>query len=153
MTQSEKIKQIRLRIDTCVNSTTFLKQGREVSLCYTKLQLGKMWLGKLLGTFGNATPYPQGDNAQSKHIEPKAEHTLENYSSEWSQYDNETQKVKHFRAEIQKIVEDLNVVLNECEMTDTDSPLYAVQTKLSLEEAKMWLGEVLNTIFVAEKMQ
>lgn len=70
------VKQLRKDIDKLIQDTRLLNissPSREVSLCLTKLEEAKMWLGKRLGELGQANPYPESTNPESLSIEPETD--------------------------------------------------------------------------------
>jgi hypothetical protein len=66
----EDVKALRVEVDAAIKHTQELSKkinrgtgGREVSLCITKLQEAKMWLGKVLEELGSALPPEYRDEA------------------------------------------------------------------------------------------
>jgi hypothetical protein len=151
----EKIKQLRLEIDKYINSVSLLQTSREVSLAFTNLQRAKMWLGRCLTALGDTTPYTQADNSKNDVIENQAEHTSNDLAEEFSSALSnnvsgyrQTTLVKEFRSIIQKTLDNFTIQIkgDETEANLDELNVYLQQSKLALEEAKMWLGLELDAI-------
>lgn len=149
----EKIKRFRLEIDTIINSIGMLNSSREVSLCYTSLQRGKMWLGKALGALGTPTPYPVSSDPFNPTIEPQADHDNVSFAEAFANVpSNQTARVKCMRSIIQdylkfwhkeKIDKFPDGGVNP-EMYDLY--IFMEQSYLAMHEANMWLGWELDRI-------
>ena len=68
--QQQQLHELRKEIDGLIkkvgslkNQTGFSDAGREISLSYTHLQEGKMWLGQALGIIGSELPQQYADKA------------------------------------------------------------------------------------------
>lgn len=146
-------RELRLEIDTCINSVKLLTSSREVSLAFTNLQRAKMWLGQVLAMSGDTNPYPESSNPSNLTIEPQAEHTERTFSdarvgfnTDWGQ----TEKVKFFRSEIQLIIDEVDYIGN---IVPSSTYTFRWQSTLALMEAKMWFGAELNRIRESEKVK
>lgn len=67
-TIQEILHDFRKKIDACIKEANQLRQantsaGREISLAHTKLQEGKMWIGKALEALGSELPAEYRDEA------------------------------------------------------------------------------------------
>ncbi len=141
-----RIKELRVKISTLENSCTIselsgdskIVAAAEITLAWRQLQRSKMWLGKVLQSLNVATPYPESENPNSPKIEKQAEKSIDKIVWE---HDDSTSRTKQLRKAIQDVVD---------EMTSTGYGttvhLYYQESFLALEEAKMWLGMVLNQI-------
>lgn len=139
--------------DTLINSTQHLLGSREISLAHTNLQRCKMWLGRTLGLLAEPTPYPDSENPANKTIEPQADHSEKSLLPEWEKLEaSQTVRVKHFRAECEKLIQPIKKFCNEPhpEVEGGIVAMYVVQSLLALEEAKMWLGWELNRILIIQ---
>lgn len=143
------IKQLRLDIDTCINSVVLLDPSAEVTLAFREMQRSKMWLGQVLALQGRPTPYPESDNAKSPVIEQQAEHVEGKVLERMWEVNGPTARVKFMRNEIQKIL-DTEYKLSDQETEDILE--YSVKAKMHLMESKMWLGMELNRILKTTKI-
>lgn len=74
MTQIEKTKDLRKKLDDVLQEIKALDSSREVSIARTKVEEGIMWLGKNLGRLGQANPYPKSyDSSTGDVVEPTAD--------------------------------------------------------------------------------
>lgn len=112
-----------------------------------------MWLGRCLAEIGSPTPYPQSDNPKSNVIEKQAEHTENTLVVEFNDAlagggHRQTVFVKVMRECIQRTLDNFSIKIDGKSQTlDGDKlNLYATQSYLALEEAKMWLGNELDRI-------
>jgi len=71
----ETIKKYRERLDLQMLIIANLGRGNEfIGKAYDSLSLGRMWMGKTLGTLGNPSPYPKdGERKSILDIEPAAD--------------------------------------------------------------------------------
>jgi hypothetical protein len=144
-----KIREFHVSIDTLINSTKFLVKSREIALCHTNLQRGKMWLGKSLASAGTENPYVNSSNPENKIIEPQAEHTEQNFGGEISALEHVPQ-VKLMRSKIQEQIDlfeefiDSGMGMNG--IYANRYLAYIMQSFYALEEAKMWLGWHLDEV-------
>lgn len=158
------IRELRIGIDTCVNSIKLLAPSREVSLAHTNLQRSKMWLGQILRVSGEVNPYPESDNPSSSVIEKQAEHTEKTFSDGregWASVKDQTAKVKFFRSEIEILLMGMRGIEKQVlskptrdwydEKEKRQAVLFFEQSHLALIEAKMWLGNELNNILESGK--
>ena len=72
-TEVSNTKQLRKDIDEVLQRVKGLYQSRETSLTITKLQEATMWLGMNLKRLGEANPYPESKNPDSKKVYPTAD--------------------------------------------------------------------------------
>lgn len=144
----QTIKDYRVEIDRCINTSKLLTTSREVALAHTNLQRAKMWSGKALGETGATNPYPNSVDASNKIIEPQADQAPDAYflQPEWDQ----TQKVKELRSIFQRIANEFEEMTGKSETCGKKYELYLQQSILALEESKMWLGWELDRIRIAE---
>lgn len=141
-------RELRLDIDTCINSIKLITPSREVSLAHTNLQRAKMWLGECLRVAGEANPYPKANDASSPVIEKQAEHTEKTFEDGFKDLVDQTAKVKFFRFAIQGIIDEMNFKVGA---TDSFSDMFFRQAYLALIESRMWFGNELNRIMESEK--
>ena len=74
MTEIQRIKHLRQRIDDVIQDVKTLESCRETSLVITKLQEAVMWLGMDLKRLGNPNPYPSSkDPSTGDVVEPTAD--------------------------------------------------------------------------------
>ena len=156
----DNIKDLRIKIDALIVKTQknyFPETSREISLAYTNLQRGKMWLGKVLGELNTPSPYPQSDNPSDKTIEPQAEHNIEADGDESVEFD-QIVRVKDVRRRIQVVVDKMKeFTLSPQPAIIFDKPdkgafysNYIMTAILAMEEAKMWYGWELDRIRTKE---
>jgi hypothetical protein len=152
------IKELRIGIDTCINSIKLLSPSREVSLAQTNLQRSKMWLGQVLRVSGEVNPYPKSDDPSSSVIEKQAEHTDKTFSESrdgWASVKDQTAKVKFFRSEMEILLIGMEQIRRQIASKTVCggwgeaenkrwTVLFFEQAHLALIEAKMWLGNELN---------
>ena len=60
----KEIDALIQRVGELKNREVFKDAGRELSLSYTHLQEGKMWLGQALGQLGSELPAQFADKAE-----------------------------------------------------------------------------------------
>ncbi len=143
------VKVLRTRIDTIISHIKAdVSPNRETSLAYTSGQLGFMWLGLFLGDLGAANPYPKSMDASSPQIEKHADKAEGDYltTPDWAGLD-ETAKVKSLRLELQKHIDYVEFI---GKFARTKNQPWAVAID-KLIEAKLWLGQQLNNIRVAQE--
>lgn len=143
-----EIKELRLMIDTFMNSVKDLEKSREVSLCYTYLQRSFSWLGEALKESGSQSPYKESENPNSPVIEPQADHTEETIWSGPDGLDDYTQtaKVKFFRASLEIAIQAFKKLRMESANSGSDLDACLSESYKSLKDAKMCLGWELNRI-------
>lgn len=158
--QKEQIIGYRLQIDTAMNSFPYILPSREVSLCYTNLQRGFMWLGESLKALGSASPYVNSSNPAVATIEPQADHQQTSLSPRWEGIDQtQTARVKDFRHYLESLIQNFRQFKNvEWEKRSFDNEYYEFLDCLdisfeALKEAKCWLGWELNRIKKAKEAQ
>jgi len=132
------VRELRIKIDTLINSVKLLNSSREVSLCHTDLQRGKHWLGLVLKELGTKTPYPGSSDPKIEIIEPQAEHT--------------TSTIK-LRAAIEDVMADYQPIIEAGKehegLANNESDMWLEYLSLShtaMIESKLWLGWELNRI-------
>lgn len=145
------ITNFRQRLDMFINSTIYLRPGREVSLAHTHLQRAFMWLGKAQGAAGGESPYKNSFDHKTATIEPTADHSptsLMNALWDLPEYGTHTARVKSLR-------EQISIHLNEFRQyyKDINDPAatvdyltYLSMSRFAAEEASMWLGWELARI-------
>lgn len=139
----QKLRQVRLEIDSLINTAKLLAPSREVSLAYTNLQRGKMWLGKALGAFGSPSPYVNSTDPSNKIIDAQAEHT--EHAHVFPADYGHVEQIKQMRHTLASPISKTEEIL----VSVTPSGLlqnYVTQSFLALEEAKMWYGCELDRI-------
>lgn len=86
MELKEKLAKSRVLLDKKMQEVNLLRGnrrtndegvGREVSMCFTSLQMGRMWLGEVLHGLGEAYPYEGTNQAKTPEEIKKAVHTYE----------------------------------------------------------------------------
>lgn len=143
------ITNFRRTLDMFINSTIYLRPGREVSLAHTHLQRAFMWLGKAQGAAGGESPYKESLNSQSKTIEPTADHSptsLMNALWDLPEYGTQTARVKSLRSLIVEHLKTFKPFSKAPNPFSDDYDEYLKQSRLASEEASMWLGWELARI-------
>lgn len=137
------ITNFRMTLDMYINSIIFIRPSREVSLAYTHLQRGFMWLGKAQGAAGGENPYKQSLNPKSTTIEPTADHSptsLMNVLWDMEGYGTHTARVKSLRS----LLAEHNKKFKEFSSLEhtfgPDYGMYLLESRKAIEEASMWLG-------------
>lgn len=138
------LKEYRKIIDCYINSIALLNSSREVSLCFTSLQRSFHWLGKSLEHTGSESPYAQSENPGNTTIEKTAEH-LDGNHIDFEGLDTQTQRVKLLRQSMQAGIDTLKTFLKDV-TPNTDLDQCLQESKMSLMDAKMWLGWELARI-------
>src|ERR1700744_1280545 len=150
----KSIIDIRLVIDSFINSIPFLRGGREVSLTHTSLQRSFMWLGEALKSTGSQSPYVNSENPASKEIEPQAEKTKDSLIKRWEVIeDTHTARVKDFRFCLSECISGFEKWQMNSESAGTKYDKCLEQSWIALKEAKLWLGWELARIrdFLAQE--
>lgn len=143
------ITGFRLRLDMFINSTIFLRPGREVSLAHTHLQRAFMWLGKAQGATGSESPYKESFNHKTPAIEPTADHTPTSLMTalwDMEEYGTHTARVKSLRSLLAAHIKEVKMFLKTSESAGPDYDMYLKESRLAAEEASMWLGWELANI-------
>ncbi len=157
------IRQIRLKVDICMNSVKLLTPSREVSSTFTALQLTKSWLGEMLKNCGTENPYPKSTDATSPVIEKQAEHSKDTFidvnqedCKEIFTSGDQTARVKFFRFIMDGIIHDIESLLFQIPHTNFGNLISTQsQQKITLAtvnawqyaiNSKIWLGWELNSI-------
>ncbi len=76
MTHEEEIiadKQLRVKIDTDIQTLKTLPASRERSIAITKLQEAVMWLGMDLKRLGATNPYPNSKDPSNTVVDATAD--------------------------------------------------------------------------------
>ncbi len=147
VSREEKIRSIRIQIDRIIQTNKKVDPSREVSLAFTSLQKGKMWLGKVLGEIGTPNPYKNSSDPTNKIIDPQAEVAEEDYhfQPEWEQ----VEKVKEMRSIIEiplsRVELEWTKEINKL-VPNRKLSLYLEQSMIALNEARMWYGWELDRI-------
>lgn len=145
------VKTLRQRADNTLDYIkTALPKNRETSLAATSAQLGFMWLGLLLADLGAANPYPKSSDPSSPVIEPHADKAIADHLAFINELPDETAKVKALRAEIQLTVDMIKYITGWGGYTHGNSIWPAMGNFI---EAKLWLGQELNNIRIAQEGQ
>lgn len=144
------IKDSRQRIDALLDVLIHHQQSREYYKGYDNLQLGFMRLGVVLSVLGNDNPYPQSTNPENKTIEPPADKAM--FVLDVSAYqEDETQLVKFIRQTIGNEIKTLSDSFKSHWSREPNGTIHEARIALdSLQDAKMWFGQVLNSIRTAE---
>lgn len=143
----ESIVELRLIIDSFINSVPFLHKTREVSLTHTNLQRAFMWLGMVMKEMGGETPYVNSENPQNDIIEKQAEKSESTLIERWKSIeDTHTARVKDFRWVIGQAIGHYKHFESGDNIYKGKYSSYLWQSKLALMEAKMWLGWELARI-------
>lgn len=141
-TNHKKVKEIRMFADHLLIQSKRLSSTREISLAYTNMQRGFMWLGVVLSDINEPNPYPESTNTASDKIEERTDQAKDSPDMFEGCPDplDRTACVKWFRLQ-------LDVIMNR-----VDFPQAWHDSQLALDafqEAKMWFGQELNNIRLA----
>lgn len=153
----EEIKHLRLDIDETAKMVKSISGGgipnsEELAISERSLYLAKAWLGKVLGSLGNDSPYPNdGERNSIKDIEPTAEQFKD--IIEVDRTLNTIQKVDRCRQKIESLVETLidksfDNELSKYAFKNDDKQMSIAKTNAYnyLCEARFWLGFELQRI-------
>lgn len=135
------------------------KRSREISITITKLQEGKMWLGKLLQAIGAENPYPESMNSNNETIEPAADIAEKNkgipiYVIAVGETLTHIKKVKQLRKMIEEVISRnifSDIYLHKIDRmilkkNQTLIMLAIFNSCTKLNEAKMWLMVELGRV-------
>lgn len=141
-----EIRYIRTHLDVMFSAMQKMQGSREFSLAITALQESKMWLGKVLQEFGEANPYPESKNPESKRIEPTAEHGTEDLHVYWDKQGyGVVGTIKDLRKRIEALLPQIWEV-RTFQGNGQKQILYADQSYLRACASMMWLGMALGVI-------
>jgi hypothetical protein len=137
------IREIRKQINAVEISLQPKVDSRELSLVYTNLQRGIMFLGLVLKEMGEPNPYPESSNPDSHKIEKRADTAEQPLDVP----DGRTAGVKYLRSVIQTIINQLQ----DREFSNRDvggeaAIRFYLLSVEALTESKLWLGMELNSI-------
>ncbi|MGC3945335.1 MAG: hypothetical protein QM762_12615 [Chryseolinea sp.] len=130
---------------------------RACSVAYTKVQECFMWLGKVKGILGIASPYPKSFDKSSSIIEPRADMGTMSAYEGWINPSSSTKR----EAEISNtkllrlVLHDIETELRSLSEYNPENKMFqlAVQNAYTYcAEATMWLGMVLNEIFREDRV-
>ncbi|MCU7518557.1 MAG: hypothetical protein HF307_19470 [Ignavibacteria bacterium] len=116
--------------------------NRETSLCVTKLEEARMWMGKLLGKLGTEYPYPESMDPASKKIEPPTDMPAEKKNL-FCESDN-VANLKALRAAITDMLSRFNNIVGP--IADGCNVLEIISIQQKLTEANMWAGVALGNM-------
>lgn len=158
----ELIKETRVQIDQMLQKVKIIPQpNRETALCYTAMQKGFMYLGLLLGAIGEANPYPESSDPQSKRIEEPTDKYIA-IPIDINTWSDRIAAIKQLRSDVQGAVDTIRsfkVALVNAPATDVsmtadhiDKIFPILSTAMySMVDAKLWLGQELNNIHEQQK--
>lgn len=142
----EKIRNIRVSLDSVFTLAGMLQKSREIASAITSFEVSKMMLGKVLSTLGTPNPYPESKNPASPKIEPTAEKSA---PMNWGEELDHTARVKHLRSLADKICSEIaEVVEKEGAQSDPHwtRTVFAEDAYLECQKGMMWLGMELGRI-------
>jgi len=166
----EEIKEMRVDIDGITQFVEHVNdhpegkhknnslRSREISITITKLQEGKMWLGKLLQSIGAINPYPESMNSDNEIIEPTADvlrpPAVACFDAKKGEKLTHIKRVKQLKQMIEDIVSSqlFSVkTLNKWQIISKEEnralfTLSLINSYTYLTEAKMWIGMELSRI-------
>lgn len=136
------IKNMRVEIDARVRGVESLEGSREVSLARTALQEGKMFLGLALRQLGEATPYPKGEDTQTREVDPSVDVAAAGSVVPGT---DRVQAIKQLRAELAELLKTFDVG----EALDPGAVHFKAsrwmrESETALARARLWLGEALR---------
>lgn len=142
----KRVKEIRMFVDHLLIQSKKISSTREISLAYTNMQRGFMWLGMVLADIKEPNPYPESTNISSPKIEERTDQAKDIPATFEGCPDvlDRTVCVKWFRLQLDNVLDKI------------DFPLACHDSQLALnafKEAKMWFGQELNNIRLAESVQ
>jgi hypothetical protein len=143
------IKAKRVHIDALIINVSEFTLTREIATAKTNLQRAQMFLGKMLGSIGEKTPYTESNNSDNEIIEEpvdKAPGAIKYPDG----VDTTIKKIKFIREEIEIVVQQINATIGMYDKVideyDILSASFLVTVMTALTEAEMWLGQELNNI-------
>lgn len=93
------IKKVRISLDNDLKNIKELPSNRPLSMAYTALESGRMWLGKLCGAIGAAYPYEKTKEA----VNPKEIQNPVDIKKDFEMYHgNEIQVINKLREVLNK---------------------------------------------------
>src|SRR3990172_6831127 len=145
----EQIHALRRTIDILILTVDIvIDASREVALAHTNLQRGKMWLGKVLQALGTPNPYPNSVDSANSVIDVQTDNpgkTLEDEFTGMGILGDQVKMVKELRNRIQMQVDEMKR-MEAAGFATVEADRYWLQSRLAMEEAKMWLGWELDRI-------
>lgn len=142
---SAKVKSIRMFVDDLMIQSKIITPSREISLAYTNMQRGFMWLGKVLQELNESNPYPESTNIASPKIEERTDQAKDSQTS-FEQFrfevSDRTKAIKWFRDKLDFVINQIVCFESNGRAADNAGDAFA--------EAKMWFGQELNNIRLSE---
>lgn len=157
ITQLVQAIDFNLQDPNCEVDPSNPRRSRELNITITKLQEGKMWLGKLLQGLGAENPYPSSMDSSNETIEPPADiapNKDKKYIFNFLEPRSHIKSVKQLRQWIEDIISSdifSNKTINNIDrVAEKSGRLLIMSSWLNaysyLVEAKMWLGMELGRI-------
>lgn len=138
----QKVKEVRMFVDHLMIQSKNISPSREVSLAYTNMQRGFMWLGKVLQGLSEPNPYPESTNVNSAKIEERTDQSKDSPAMFPGMPNNgdRTANIKWFRANLDDVVSKIDFGYSNRAANNAED---------AFAEAKMWFGQELNNIRLA----
>ena len=146
----DSMKAFRRKISTLVNSFSYIRSSREISLAHTNIQRAFSWLGLSLEFLENSARYAGSENPASLVLEPiedwefLGEESIKNL-------ENHIQKVKMFRKLLTEMMKKLVIFeftkyIDSYKVNDPEFRRCISKSVDALTEAKFWFGWELARI-------
>lgn len=138
----QKVKELRMFVDHLMIQSKNISPSREVSLAYTNMQRGFMWLGKVLQGLSEPNPYPESTNVNSAKIEERTDQSKDSPAmfTGMPNDGDRTTNIKWFRANLDDVVSKIDFGYSNRAANNAED---------AFAEAKMWFGQELNNIRLA----
>jgi|SRR6476620_2419560 len=137
----QQIKELRGWISRGRNTFAAMPPSMYVTQSLLAMELGFMWLGKLLGELGQQNPYPNSTDSSNTTVEPSADTVDDRFNLP----EGDIERVKELRHLIQeRMIDQLNQINVAMRGGKTDWAYR--QAYIYLTEAKMWLGMELQSV-------
>jgi hypothetical protein len=111
--------------------------GRYIALTFTALERSRMFMGKLMGAYGNINPYPDGYKPENT----KVENIADTYTGALPVIisGQEIVFIKQQRVDCKNMIEGLETFLGHFPF-NTKGNMFLIEATVSLHDATNWLG-------------
>lgn len=134
------VKEVRITLDSIQKALNDLPKSRYSSLAVTRVEAGRLWLGKVLQALGTPYPYPTGSDMSTKKIDLPVDLADGKFPLD----SNVIMACKGAREVLGNIIDSIDSTLVGV-FTDGESGHLALFNSISaIQECRMWLGMLMQ---------
>lgn len=138
------VKLLRQELNKIETGIDQLTPSREISISKTAIQETQMFLGKVLGDLGEASPYPKDD---SKEIADRTDVATEKFNFDATEHIAMVKEIRAAASEKLKTLEEMYMTAPAAKVSQEKKiffPIHVVSALTHLMKVRMWLGMELD---------